>query len=771
MIWLNINGLRSQLWLIIILLSSISHNTFAQEYADPEKYLIDSLNFDDLLDVDVQLIKEQIEIFHTTESDSTKVTILGEIVFGLRNEVWVKYNKVLYEFLRIQLKDPELSESEKYFYKSNLAGTINNMGFAANAEGNAFMAVEYYMSSSKIFQSISDSSGMALTYINSATAYNNAGELELSNEMDLKGIEIARDLNDMKILSVGYKNISMKLFNAEHYEEALENSRISLKYARLIPEDPVAEAVSLMGIGQIYSAMKEDSLASSNFLKALEIKKEHATESSYYSSLGVYAEHLRKSLNRIPKDSEYFIIIKDSTERCLFRTLEASKKNKQKNVLIRSYTELSRFYFSFDDYKNALHYSNFAYESVNETSNLTKKASVTKIRYQILKALGRHKEALEMLEESLEASEKLNYNDAVEVTARNRVKLEYSVKAAADSVKYAEEQKLHLKEIEFQNEQINADTRQKWMLYSGLGLIAIFSFFLFRKFKQTQQQNVLIEDQKSRIEEVHEEITSSIEYAKRIQTAILPPAETMSQVIPKHFIYYEPKDIVAGDFYWFEHIEDLALLAVADCTGHGVPGAMVSVVCHNAMNRAVREFELKDTNLILDKTREVVIETLAKHNKEVKDGMDIALLRWFEKERKVQFSGANNPLWIIRKTEFLSDTEKELKSTILQEDFSLIELKADKQPIGLYEGMKEFSKNEIQVMEGDTFYLFTDGYADQFGGEKGKKMKYKPFKHLLLEIHTESVKEQKEKLSIAFSDWKGDHEQVDDVCVIGIVFD
>lgn len=307
-------------------------------------------------------------------------------------------------------------------------------------------------------------------------------------------------------------------------------------------------------------------------------------------------------------------------------------------------------------------------------------------------------------------------------------------------------------------------------------LCVIFLFFQWRTRNLRKRQVVLentvqkrtkeVHEQKELLEEQHQEIMDSIAYAQRIQDAILPPTDVVGEVIPNHFIYYKPKDVVAGDFYWFESQVDLTLLAAADCTGHGVPGAMVSVVCHNALNRAVREFQLKEPHLILNKTRELVIETLAQHSKEVKDGMDVSLIRILNK--KVHFAGANNPLWIIRKTEYLTQGEKEAKSTLISDDLALLEMKADKQPIGLYAGMKDFTLNEVELKEGDVLYLFTDGYADQFGGEKGKKLKYKPFKQILLDLQELPLAQQKEKLDQLFDQWKGDYEQVDDVCIIGV---
>jgi len=284
--------------------------------------------------------------------------------------------------------------------------------------------------------------------------------------------------------------------------------------------------------------------------------------------------------------------------------------------------------------------------------------------------------------------------------------------------------------------------------------------------KEVVKQKAEAEKQRDLVHEKNEEITDSINYAKRLQDAILPSFEEIDSLIPNNFILYKPKDLVSGDFYWSEKMDDYTYLASADCTGHGVPGAMVSVVCSNALNRSVKEFGISEPSKILNKTRELVIETFAKSGEDVKDGMDIALCAF--SNNKVIFSGANNPLWIIRRTELLSEEQKEARSSVLLNNFSLIEFKSNKQPIGLYEGMKDFTQEEILLNTDDTLYFFTDGYPDQFGGEKGKKFKYKPFKKLLLEIHTESMTKQKSILDKTFETWKGNLDQIDDVCVIGV---
>lgn len=266
--------------------------------------------------------------------------------------------------------------------------------------------------------------------------------------------------------------------------------------------------------------------------------------------------------------------------------------------------------------------------------------------------------------------------------------------------------------------------------------------------KRTQELKL----QKDLIEEKNREVMDSIQYAQRLQTAILPTAQYIYENLRESFILFRPKDIVSGDFYWMTDIEGKIYVAAVDCTGHGVPGAMVSIVGANGLNRCVKEFGLRKPGEILNKLREIVIETFsASHEGEVKDGMDIAMLAIDKKTRKVEFSGANNPVWIAKK----DSNEMEI-------------VKGDKQPIGRFDHAVPFSTHELQLSEGDCLYVFTDGYADQFGGMKGKKLKYKPFQQMLLSNMHLPMHEQKSLIQDAFIEWMSDFEQVDDVCVIGL---
>jgi len=256
------------------------------------------------------------------------------------------------------------------------------------------------------------------------------------------------------------------------------------------------------------------------------------------------------------------------------------------------------------------------------------------------------------------------------------------------------------------------------------------------------------------IEEKNKEINDSINYAQKIQQAILPPLQPEQKLADDHFVFFKPKDIVSGDFFWYTtptvpNEPETLIIAAADSTGHGVPGAMVSIVCNNALNKAVIEFGITDPGKILDKTRELVLETFSKSDMNVQDGMDISLLAINAATKEIKWAGANNSLLYVHNAD-------------------IKEVKANKQPIGKTENPLPFTTHLLPFEKGTVFYLFTDGFSDQFGGENEKKYKHKHFKNLLLNISTRSFLKQQEVLETEFKQWKGNLEQTDDVCVIGI---
>ena len=280
------------------------------------------------------------------------------------------------------------------------------------------------------------------------------------------------------------------------------------------------------------------------------------------------------------------------------------------------------------------------------------------------------------------------------------------------------------------------------------------------------KQKEKIESQNHQLENKNKEITDSINYARRIQEAILPGEEYLKEVFnpeehfqlsgggsSSYFVLFKPKDIVSGDFFWTYQTPDNKLIwAAVDCTGHGVPGAFMSMIGNSLLNEIVVENKVRNSDEILNNLREAIIKSLKQTGEagKQKDGMDIALCVLDKNKNSLQFSGANNPFWLIRNGELTS-------------------YKPDKQPIGYYsEQMKPFTRQEIQLQEGDALYTFTDGYEDQFGGPKQKKFMAKQLRELLLSIQNKTMEEQKEILNLTIIDWMGDQEQIDDICVIGV---
>lgn len=284
-----------------------------------------------------------------------------------------------------------------------------------------------------------------------------------------------------------------------------------------------------------------------------------------------------------------------------------------------------------------------------------------------------------------------------------------------------------------------------------------------------RERTAEIRQQKEKIEKQKEEITDSIKYAKRIQTAVLPPAEIISTYLPEHFILFKPRDIVSGDFYWMKQVDDYTLIAAADCTGHGVPGAFMSMLGIAFLNEIATHRDIFSANEILNELRNQVKQSLRQTGKEgeAKDGMDIAFCVLNRKLMKLQYAGAYNPLYLYRSKTIPNPLNSEC--VIESDTHYLIEIKADKMPIGIHVNDSNiFTNHEIDIMPGDSIYIFSDGFADQTGGESDKKFLSKNFKNLLLNIQHLEMAKQKEFLEETLKKWMGNTSQVDDILVIGV---
>lgn len=270
--------------------------------------------------------------------------------------------------------------------------------------------------------------------------------------------------------------------------------------------------------------------------------------------------------------------------------------------------------------------------------------------------------------------------------------------------------------------------------------------------EEVVRQKGELEKQKHRIEELYKDVTDSIKYAKRLQDSILPPEQIRKRLLPHSFVLFKPKDIVSGDFYWMEETDQKIHVAAVDCTGHGVPGAFMSLVGANALNSAVKGEGKDDPASILEELNRLTSETLNKeaHTNTIRDGMDLAMVSFTKDWKKMEYAGANNPLYLIRNGE-------------------LIQTKADKFAIGSFEpGQKTYSNHTVDIQKGDTIYIFSDGYADQFGGIKGKKFMYRQFRETLLSIKDLPLEEQGSILNEKIERWRGNYEQIDDILVIGV---
>ena len=613
------------------------------------------------------------------------------------------------------------------------AGAFNNDAFVLQTKGQNDLATRNYTEAILIQQAVGDMDGLALSINNLGQVYENDGKIQLALDCYQKSRIIQEQNNLKKGLAITLNNIGLIYKKQAEFEKALEYYNLSLDIRKEI-NDKHGIANSLNNIGSLYKTQDENEMALIYYQQSYEIRIEIEDQRGIANSLSNMG-------------GVYFAIGENETALDMLKQSLVIRKAKNfRSEEIESLVGISKIYLVQGYSKPAKELAVEAYEIAIDLGYPARIEMTAELLSTIYEEERNGMAALEMYKLHVAMSDSLHNEEVKQATISQQAKYEYEKQKSLDDAE-------HEKQLLYEQEEQQKQEIIIWAVVTGLILVVGFLAFIFNRLRITRRQKDEIGTQKIEIEKAHEsleeknqEILDSINYAKRIQTAILPPNDLIKSHLKDAFVLYLPKDIVAGDFYWLEKLEDGFVYAAADCTGHGVPGAMVSVICNNALNRSVREYKLRDTGAILNTTREIVISEFEKSADEVKDGMDIALCKI--SGDILQFSGANNPLWIIRNGE-------------------LLETKGNKQPIGKFDKLKPYDSHHIQLQKDDLVYIFSDGYADQFGGPKGKKFKSENFKKLLLRIADQSMQNQKEALQKSFEDWKGNLEQLDDICVIG----
>ena len=503
----------------------------------------------------------------------------------------------------------------------------------------------------------------------------------------------------------------------------------------------------------------------------------------YYNeglTLAILTNNLRREGEIVYNSSNVYFKLGDTLTamKCLERSSEITEAIGNSRDLAIEHQNLGHLYYELGQLKKAEYHSRLAVENSIKSQYWEAEIEARHVMANILFATGRYKAAFVELNLVQHISDSINLKEVNSVAVELENGYLQEKKDLADSL----QNEKNLLESDYQkklsDEKVKAKDNLLWGATAIIFLVILGLILLFRSNKKVKLKNIVITErnniitvQKREIEEVHKEITDSINYAQRIQNALISGNVEWDKISLDHSILFMPKDVVSGDFYWAYHSEEenISIWVTADCTGHGVPGAFMSMLGISFLNEIVAEGGNRNGGEILDIMRQKIVKALAQKGGDYqqKDGMDLTLCIWHKNENKLEFTGANNPLWIIRKSEV--EAISNVKSTLQQNDFSLYDLATNKMPVGFQSDHQEKFKSQIiQLHQGDLIISFTDGFADQFGGEKGKKFKYKPFKETLLALQGKPVKLYASVLMNSFESWKGNLEQVDDVCVIAV---
>ncbi|MGZ3862967.1 MAG: tetratricopeptide repeat protein [Bacteroidia bacterium] len=663
---------------MFLLLGSVNAKAQAK---DKDWLLVDGINYNGLHPVIKRSLDSTLALYHKASHDSTRLRILHDFIEHCTDDaVWPKYNDYMLAMAR---------NGDSKVYLVYQAAALNNIGYAADNQGNVKKAIEYYSLGLKLREKAGDKKGIAESTNNLGALYSYQNDYAAALKCYEKSVALYEEIGETANSAQSLNNLGSAYNNFGDYQKSIEYNSKALAIQEKF-KDEWGMVNSFGNLGAAYEKKGDTTKAIDYYKKGLK----------YSEKLGHTAGMAESNFNL--GDLYYYINLKTAQE-----------------YGERSF-ELAQSLGFPKDIENA---SDLLYRIYKKTNNPTGALEM----YEIAVKMRDSTNGIELVREA--ASSKYEWQE-------QQLKLEHE-KETAVSAAEIKKQKLFL-----------------LLIFSIAIAVLVIAVLVFRNMQRYKKAKQAIEIQRNLAMEKQKEILDSIRYAKRIQDAVLKEQEHISTHLPEHFVMYEPKDIVSGDFYWSLEKDSYWYLAAADCTGHGVPGAFLTILGTSFLNELNAADSVLTPAEILDKLRSRIISELSATNNgmnETKDGMDISLARLNLKTNELMWAGANNPLWILSKE---------------KGEFTVVP--SHKQPIGYYPTITAYPNHSFQLSKGDTFYLFTDGYADQFGGEKGKKFKYKKLQELLFAVKNETLERQKEQLVKTFVEWRGSYEQTDDVCIVGV---
>lgn len=589
----------------------------------------------------------------------------------------------------------------------------------------------------KLSKKVNDTLSMMECHYQIASAYLDIGNYEKSIDNYRYLESLALTFHDKVFEAKAYYGNGVVNYYLGYLDEALKFWERELVIEKEI-NDSMGIALTLGNLSAIYVQTGDTIISLKYDEEALqiyrEINDEEGIANALYNIAATYIE-----LKRFDEALSY------SKE-----ALRLNKKTNKLKSISLSYLNIASIFTSLGELNMSNQYLDSAVAYAKELENLNELSEIYKNVADNYFKNNSFKKAYEYNDEYLDLYASLSKIENRSIVTEMNTKYETEKKEKANE--------LLRKQGELDALEITSQRYKAYYLFGGLGVAFVLLIIIFNRFKMSQKQKkqieaqkMEVEHQKELIEEKSTEITDSINYAQRIQQALLKSEEHVSSHFPPHFILLKPKDIVSGDFYWAIEKQGYLYVAVSDCTGHGVPGAFMSMLGIAFLNEINSGENLLTPAEILDELRNRIIRELSQTGslEGSKDGMDMCLIRLDKDYKEIEWAGANNPLYIVNGSE-------------------VKEIKADRQPVAFYDFSKPFTNHSITIEEPSCLYMFSDGYVDQFGGNKGKKFKTKQYKELLLRIFNQDMDKQKVELNLTFENWRGDLEQIDDVCVVGL---